>query len=326
MRAPHRCPKASLCLLIPTASYLAYANGTEAPSTRRSYAIGDRVHARCCRTSTSRCLQERRRVRPVDVRFLHNDGAGVCFSTSYHRPIINLQSEISSARHWRPCGSSPADLSIVGWLEHQKYDYEVHDRRGPASRRRGRAETLSRRHQRARTANIIRSGCWTRRRITSSEGGRLLYLSGNGYYWTVGFRDDEPWIMEVRKLEAGLARLAGASRRALPRPARASAAVIWRHRNRAPQKLLGVGYTVAGHGSPRCRIAACRTAITALGVLGFRGRDRRGVRRFRPERAAARRASEVDRYELALGHAAARDDPGVVGAIHRQLSRWCRRR
>ena len=35
------------------------------------------------------------------------------------------------------------------------------------------------------------------------QGGRLLYLSGNGYYWVVAFRPDEPWVMEVRKLESG---------------------------------------------------------------------------------------------------------------------------
>ena len=36
-----------------------------------------------------------------------------------------------------------------------------------------------------------------------AAGGRVMYLGGNGYYWVVGYKPDMPWIMEVRKLEAG---------------------------------------------------------------------------------------------------------------------------
>ena len=95
-----------------------------------------------------------------------------------------------------------------------------------------------------------------------AEGGRLLYLSGNGYYWTVGFRDDEPWVMEVRKLEAGSrAWQARAGEHYLATTGERSG--LWRHRNRAPQKLVGVGFTSEGHGRVGRPTAGCRTAITA---------------------------------------------------------------
>ena len=35
-----------------------------------------------------------------------------------------------------------------------------------------------------------------------SEGGRFIYMGGNGFYWVVYY--DEPWCLEVRKLDAGM--------------------------------------------------------------------------------------------------------------------------
>src|SRR6218665_197179 len=52
-----------------------------------------------------------------------SDGNGVCYS-SYRRPIVNMRPKhrISSMGvTWQ----FPADLSILAWLEHKGYDYEV---------------------------------------------------------------------------------------------------------------------------------------------------------------------------------------------------------
>lgn len=53
----------------------------------------------------------------------HADGAGCCY-VSYRRPIVNTRPKYrisSMGITWQV----PADLSIVGWLESQGYDYEV---------------------------------------------------------------------------------------------------------------------------------------------------------------------------------------------------------
>jgi N,N-dimethylformamidase len=77
------------------------------------------------------------------------------------------------------------------------------------------------------------------------DGGRLLYLGGNGHYWCVGFRDDEPWVMEVSKLEGGSrAWRARAGEHYLASTGERSG--LWRHRGRPPQKLVGVGFTSEG--------------------------------------------------------------------------------
>ena len=113
-------PKAKICFLVPTASYLAYANeklSFEAqiiqPMTGQPPTITD-----------------------IDVEQYKNpefglstydsfaDGAGVCF-TSYKRPILNMRPK------YRTSGMGitwqlPADLSIIGWLEHHYKDaYEI---------------------------------------------------------------------------------------------------------------------------------------------------------------------------------------------------------
>ena len=80
-------PKAPICLLIPTASYLAYAN------------IGTAFDAALLQsiTASTPIFQEIDvEVYKNNVEFglstydVHDDGAGVCYS-SYHRPIVNMR-------------------------------------------------------------------------------------------------------------------------------------------------------------------------------------------------------------------------------------------
>jgi N,N-dimethylformamidase len=111
--------KAPLALLIPTASYLAYAN----------------EHLSFDAQIIQPMTGQRPIVAEIDIEMYKNwefglstydhwaDGSGVCYS-SYHRPIINMRPmhRISSMGvPWQ----FPADLSIIAWLEHMKYDDEV---------------------------------------------------------------------------------------------------------------------------------------------------------------------------------------------------------
>jgi N,N-dimethylformamidase len=232
-------PKAPVCLLIPTASYLAYANIGTAFDGALLQSI----------TASTPIFQELDiEVYKNDVEFglstydTHNDGAGVCYS-SYRRPIINMRPKYRApgiGTLWQ----FPADLSIVGWLEAMKYDYEVIT--DEDLQREGVAALAPYRV----VLNCTHNEYYSERMMDATEdylaqGGRLLYLGGNGYYWCVGFRDDEPWVMEVRKLEAG-------SRAWQARPGEHYLATtgersgLWRHRGRPPQKLVGVGFTSEG--------------------------------------------------------------------------------
>ena len=128
------------------------------------------------------------------------DGGGVCYS-SYHRPILSMRPKYRISSLGCPWGLS-ADLSIVAWLEHQGYDYDVItdeelDREGVAA---------------LKPYKCVLSGThpeyYSERMLDGTEdyidgGGRYIYMGANGYYCNVAFRDDAPWIMECRKLGEG---------------------------------------------------------------------------------------------------------------------------
>jgi N,N-dimethylformamidase len=131
-----------------------------------------------------------------------------------------------------------------------------------------------------------------------ADGGRLTYLSGNGYYWVVGFREDEPWIMEVRKLEAGSrAWQARAGEHYLASTGERSG--LWRHRNRAPQKLVGTGFTSEGMdvSVPYRRMPDSYHKAVAWIFEGVTGEL---IGDFGLARGGAA-GLEIDRYDLTLG-------------------------
>ena len=231
-------PAAKLCFLAPTASYLAYANEKLSfdaqiiqPMTGQPPVVSD-----------------------VDIEMYKNrefglstydsyeDGAGVSFS-SYKRPIVSMgpKYRISSMNiPWQ----FPADLSIIGWLEACNYDYDIIT-----------DEDLHREGLSALEAyNCVLSGTHpeyvSEKMLDAQEdfvaqGGRLIYMGGNGYYWCVGFYEDQPWCMEVRKLDAGMrAWAAKPGEHYLQTTGEKSG--LWRTRGRAPQKLTGVGFIAEG--------------------------------------------------------------------------------
>ncbi len=231
-------PKSNICFLVPTASYLAYANeklSFEAtiiqPMTGQPPTITD-----------------------IDIEQYKNpefglstydtfaDGAGVCF-TSYKRPILNMRPK------YRTSGMGitwqfPADLSIIGWLEHHKYEYDIVT-----------DEDLHREGLNSiKHYNCVITGThpeYTSEKMLDAmedyvaEGGRFIYMGGNGFYWVSGFYDDEPWCMEVRKLDAGM-RAWAAKPGEYYMQTTGERGGLWRSRGRAPQKLTGVGFIAEG--------------------------------------------------------------------------------
>jgi N,N-dimethylformamidase len=285
-------PRAAICLLIPTASYLAYGNALLPFDSAPAQAV----------TAVTPVLQE------VDVEIyksgvefglstydLHNDGAGVCYS-SYRRPLFTMRPKYRMpgiACPWQ----FPADLSIVAWLEHMGYEWELIT-----------DEDLHREGVAAlKPYRLVLTGThneyYSERMLDATEdyladGGRIAYLAGNGYYWVVGFRDDEPWVMEVRKLEAGSrAWQARAGEHYLASTGERSG--LWRHRNRAPQKLVGTGFASEGMDlsvsfrrmpdSHEKRVAWIFEGASDE-VFGDRGLAAGGAAGL-----------EVDRYDLSLG-------------------------
>ena len=190
-------PAAPILLLIPTGSYLAYANEHLSfdaeimqPLAGQSPIVSE-IDVELYQTAEF----------GLSVYDHHGDGAGVCYS-SYRRPILNLRPKArmsSMGVTWQ----FPADLSIIAWLEHMGYGYDVVT---DEDLHRDGIELL-------KPYQVVLSG--THPEYVSepildaiedyiADGGRFVYLGGNGYYWNVGYHQDEPWCMEVRKLNSGM--------------------------------------------------------------------------------------------------------------------------
>ncbi|MGE0860235.1 MAG: N,N-dimethylformamidase beta subunit family domain-containing protein [Gammaproteobacteria bacterium] len=230
---------AKVAMLMPTASYLAYAN--------ERFVLGDPGVVEAI-TGHGLILHD-------DDYFLgkhpefgsstydhHLDGAGVCY-TSYRRPIMGLRPRHRMAATGVPWQFA-ADMSIVWWLEQCGHDFDVItdedlDREGVALLAPYKV-----------VLNGTHSEYYSERMMDATDqylarGGRVMYLGANGYYWVVGFRPDEPWCMEVRKLNSG-SRAWQAAPGEYYLASTGEKSGIWRDRGRAPQKSMGVGFTSEG--------------------------------------------------------------------------------
>lgn len=285
-------PSAKICMLMPTASYLAYANAQLSFEVPLAQAVTATV---AVASDVEIDYQKDGLPFGLSTYDHHRDGAGVCYSSAL-RPIINLRPKCRMPGvHWP--WQFPADLSIVAWLEHMGYDYDMltdfdlH------------AEGVDALKPYAVVINGTHAEYYSERMLDATEdylaeGGRVMYLSGNGYYWVVGFDETEPRLMEVRKLEAG-------SRAWQARPGEHYLATtgersgLWRHRNRAPQKIMGTGFASEGmdHSvafrrmpdSWHKRVAWIFDGVQGelIGDFGLAGNGAAGV--------------EIDRYDLTLG-------------------------
>ena len=77
------------------------------------------------------------------------------------------------------------------------------------------------------------------------EGGRLMYLGGNGFYWVTSVFPAAPHVIEVRRGHAGT----GVWRSEPGEVHHASTGEpggVWRFRGRPPQRVAGVGFTAQG--------------------------------------------------------------------------------
>ena len=286
-------PRRPLALVLPTGSYLAYANdrlpfdafGAELLAGHTPVLARDDLELQRHYDFGRSCYE------------LHSDGSGVVYSSRRH-PIVNMRPRY---RGWFVAESLwqfPADLCIVDWLEAQGLEFDVLTdedvhREGLdllASYRvvltGSHPEYISSRELDAFEAYV-------------SSGGRLLYLGGNGFYWIVSYHPEKPWIMEVRRSESGSRpHTAPAGEYYLSTSGELGA--MWRSKGRPPQRLTGVGFTAEGfdYSTPYLRLPDSfdpRASFIFEGV----GEDER-IGDFGLVGGGAAGA-ELDRYDLSLG-------------------------
>lgn len=238
VRPPRGTATSKVLFLVPTLSYLAYANTQVMQNAPSGQAVIGHV---AVLEDTDLEINEHTNIYGLSTYDYHLDGRG-CQYTSWRRPILNMR-----PRYRHEFGSVwqfPADLQLIDWLNALGYDVDVatdHDlvEEGPE---------LFRRY------NVVLTGThpeyYTREMIDAwetylAEGGRGMYLAGNGMYWITSVHPEKPWVAEIRKGESG-----DQAWRARPGELYHSTSGerggLWRMRGRASAKVWGVVYTSHG--------------------------------------------------------------------------------
>ncbi|WP_419899037.1 N,N-dimethylformamidase beta subunit family domain-containing protein [Roseomonas sp. USHLN139] len=292
VRAPLGQARAPLAFVASTATFLAYAN-----SALRL----DQVHAESMLEgliALSRddvYLQEHREL-GLSTYDTHSDGSGWCYSTA-KRPVLNM----------RPRGATfnyGNDTHIIDWLEQIGQEYDVItdddiDRHGAQLLAGYRCVITGSHPEYFSRAMLDAFDAYQR------DGGRHLYLGGNGFYWRIAFHPTMPHAMEIRRGMLGLRTWEGeAGEHSLSFSGEPSG--LWRANGRPPQRLVGVGFDaqvftrsypyrwLEGARDPRLAWLVEGLDLAApLGDFGLRGGGAAGL--------------EVDRVDPTLGSA-----PGQV--------------
>jgi N,N-dimethylformamidase len=228
---------APLLLVLPTNSYLAYANdhvGVDSPRTQ--------VWTQMVPTLDDfELFRNARREIGLSLYEVHGDGSPIFYS-SWRRPILTLRERVYD--HNAPVWQFTGDMQLVDWLERtgRRYDIatdrEVHERG---------AELLS---QYAAVMTGSHPEYASRTMLEAyesyvSDGGRMLYMGGNGMYWVTGYDPQDEQVVEIRRWGATQAWSAEPGEYHLSFTGEQGG--IWRFRGRPPQKTFGVGFVAAGN-------------------------------------------------------------------------------
>ena len=235
VRPPRGQARARACLLVPTFTYIVYAN-----IARR--VTNDAYRARVAAWGARPWTPDEHRDYGLSTYNFHTDGSGIAYSSRL-RPIMTMRSGFlayvdawgSGVRHL------PADTHLVAWLDAMGHEVDIvtdEDLHAeglallapykvvltPSHPEYQSRETLD-----ALSAYVAR-------------GGRLMYLGGNGFYWRVAVHPDVPGAVEIRRGEGGI-RAWAAEPGEYYNAFDGSYGGLWRRNGRPPQQLVGVGFT-----------------------------------------------------------------------------------
>lgn len=246
---PRGAPRARLCVLIPTFTYVVYGNHARpdfAPEWMARFAehgawpINPAQHPEY----------------GLSTYNTHADGAGICHA-SHRRPLFNLRpgyvtfgnTTCSGLRHF------PADTHLLAWLHARGIDCDLltdHelDTEGTAALA-GYSAVATTTHPEYHTARTLDALAGYR-----DAGGALLYLGGNGFYWRIARHAENDSLIEIRRAEGGI-RAWAAEPGEYYHAFDGAYGGLWRRNGRPPQDLVGIGFAAQGQflGRPYRRIA-----------------------------------------------------------------------
>jgi N,N-dimethylformamidase len=166
----------------------------------------------------------------------HSDGSGVAYA-SRHRPVQNFR---PTGRHW----NFNIDMFIIDWLEKLGGDYDVITEedlhREGLSLLQPYRVILTGSHPEYDSVEMLDA-----LEAYLRQGGRMMYMGGNGFYWRIAHHPMRDGILEVRRAEGGV-RAWDAEPGEYHHSFSGEYGGLWRRNARAPQRLAGVGFISQG--------------------------------------------------------------------------------
>ena len=242
VRPPRGTRTANLALLIPTASYMAYANELGGVDSAAIEIFSGHVIT----LSPEDLFLNAHREFGYSLYHSHADGSGVCYSSRL-RPVLNMRPGVTCG--WvGPGGNSPwqfsADMHIVAWLEAAGHDYDVITDEDLHAEGLALIETY-RTVMTGSHPEYYSTRMWDAVDGYLGRGGRLMYLGGNGFYWRIAYHDELPGVLELRRAEDGI-RDWEAQPGEYYHSFSGEYGGLWRRLGRPPQMLVGVGMAAQG--------------------------------------------------------------------------------
>ena len=235
VRPPRGQATAKIAFLVPTATYMAYANIRLALGDDREEATAGALNV----IDRVDLFQWELPEMGLSTYDHHRDRSGVCY-TSRLRPTLNIR---PTALGW----SGTTDYLIVDWLEHTALGFDVIT--DEDLHREGRALLAP--------YQVVVTGChpeyYSLEMLDGLEtwlkqGGRLMYMGGNGFYWRISYHESLSGVMEVRRAEGGIRTWAARSGE-YHHSFTGELGGLWRRQRRPPNLIAGIGFISQGSDS-----------------------------------------------------------------------------
>ena len=241
-------PRARLCVLVSTFTYVIYGN-----HARPDYAPEWQDRTRDWGAYPFNPVKHTNY--GLSTYNYHADGSGICHA-SHRRPLFNLRpgyltfgkTPCSGLRHFQ------ADSHLISWLHAKGIEYDVVTdaelhRDGVAALAAYDVVTTGS-HPEYHTSNTLDA-----LRSYRDNGGHLLYLGANGFYWRIAVHSENDSLFEIRRAEDGI-RAWAAEPGEYYNAFDGTYGGLWRRNARAPQDLVGIGFAAQGEfvGDPYQRL------------------------------------------------------------------------
>lgn len=283
VKAP-RNQRRDLAYLVPTASYLAYAN-------QRMGLIDGPFGSPKIFDANQAFLKSHADL--GDSMYEHHaDWSGVHFSSRL-RPVMNM-------KPMNPTWQFNADTHLTAWLHHMEQDFDVLTDEdlhleGAAALEGYRTVITGTHPEYYSTAMRDGLSSWL------GQGGRLMYMGGNGFYWRVAFQPDNPAIMEVRRAEDG-------TRAWIAEPGEyyhqfgGEYGGMWRRLGLPPNELVGIGFAAQGFdGGTHYRLQPGALNPRAAFIMAGIGAGVQQVIGDYGNQGGGAAGEEIDRWDASLG-------------------------